>query len=63
MYLHSPRLWSLRPSDKEVAEYYRQATWARERAKHVNDPDSRNGSSTWSEDGYRVYTAMNSLGG
>jgi hypothetical protein len=38
MYPHSPRLWSLPPSDKEVVECYRHATEARERAKHINDP-------------------------
>jgi hypothetical protein len=34
MYPHSPSP----SSDKEVAECYRHATEARERAKHINDP-------------------------
>jgi hypothetical protein len=38
MYPHSPRLWSLPPFGKEVAECYRRAAEAHERAKHVNDP-------------------------
>jgi hypothetical protein len=36
--LHSPSLRSLSMPGNEIAVCYRRASWARERAKHVNDP-------------------------
>jgi len=38
MYPNSSRLGSSRASDQEVATCYRRANWAREHAKHVDDP-------------------------
>jgi len=38
MYPCPPSLWSLPVPGKEVADCYRHASEARERAKHVNDP-------------------------
>jgi hypothetical protein len=38
MYPCSPSLRSLSMPGNEIAVCYRRASWARERAKHVNDP-------------------------
>jgi hypothetical protein len=36
--LRSPSLRSLSMPGNEIAMCYRRASWARERAKHINDP-------------------------
>ena len=43
MYPYCPRLWSSPSSDTEVATCYRRASWAREHARHTDDPVLRQG--------------------